>query len=361
MEADVAVQPGALGALVALYFLGSAAASIPMSRAVTKLGVAPVMRWSLAGTAVGVFGIGALAADWLHMLPGVAVLGVSHAGVHLAANHAIALNVRPEWQGTAFGLKQATSPVAGVMAGLALPLIGVVVGWRWAFMAAAVAAVAVWLTVSNSASHISSRPPTHDRARGWPVLLLLVASALAGAAGNSLSAFVVDYLTVTGIRDSLAGLLLATGALFSVGARIGAGFVADQTERGALTLMAALLGMGAIGLIGLSLAPVGPALVLAMFIAFVGAWGWPGLLLLSITRLTGGGTANFGVIATGPLVGSVLGPLAFGVTAEHFSYSAAWAAAGIAAGTGCCFALAGRWYVIVHRGSPPTKPEVLSA
>src|SRR5699024_5418681 len=58
--------------------------------------------------------------------------------------------------GFAFGIKQAAVPFAVFLGGLAVPAIGLTVGWRWAFVTAAVLALVISLIMPHSNRSLSA-------------------------------------------------------------------------------------------------------------------------------------------------------------------------------------------------------------
>lgn len=351
---DVPFGEGGLGALAAIHFLASALASIPVSRAIGAYSASRVLACALAGTFASLLALGLVAREWSQMAALMAVSGASHAGVQLAANHFISQRIHPRRQGIVFGLKQATAPLAALLAGLSVPVLAPVLGWRVAFVVAGV--LTAVLLAGAIRTRVANSPAAQIdlRMSSGPLLLLAVASAFGAAAGNSLSPFLVDFAYTSGFAASDAGLVLAGGAAAGIAARVLAGWVADRAERGALLIMSAMLALGCVGVSVLAFEPALPVLVAAVLIAYFGAWGWPGLLLLAIARASREDVARvMGVVAMGPLIGSVLGPLAFGILAEYYSYGAAWGFAAIAAGLGSLLAVIARRRILARPFSMP--------
>jgi predicted MFS family arabinose efflux permease len=104
--------------------------------------------------------------------------------------------------------------------------------------------------------------------------------------------------------------------------------------------MTIMLTVGAVAMAVASLGS-GPLLVLGTIGTFTGAWGWSGLLFLSLVRsspASPGAVAGIGL--TGLAVGNGLGPFIFGATAENISFPAAWLLASILVGAGA---------IVLHR------------
>ena len=99
--------------------------------------------------------------------------------------------------------------------------------------------------------------------------------------GNGLSLFVVPSAVDIGIDEAAAGAVLAGCSLLVVLVRLGAGWLVDRNESIGFTEMAWMTAAGAIGAFVLFISSTpGPYLV-AMPIALLGAWGWPGIIFFT--------------------------------------------------------------------------------
>jgi MFS family permease len=68
-------------------------------------------------------------------------------------------------------------------------------------------------------------------------------------------------------------------------------------------------------------------------LAFSTAWAWPGLFNLAVVRANPSNPASAtGITQTGQFIGAVVGPVLFGIVAEHAGFRAAWLTAGAIAG-----------------------------
>jgi MFS family permease len=158
-----------------------------------------------------------------------------------------------------------------------------------------------------------------------PIVLVTAIGFLGAAGGTCLAPFIVDYVTTRGIAADAAGLLLSLGAAAGIAARLAAGTVADFLGFWPLSIIAALLGSGGVGIAMLAIGVSGPLLLPAVVLAFSGAWGWPGLLPLALTRASPGVFRDgVGMIVMGPLAGAVAGPSLFGLVVEHTGYPRGW-------------------------------------
>ncbi|WP_405102554.1 MFS transporter [Micromonospora sp. NBC_01412] len=331
MGADLGFSPAGLGLVVSVYFGVSALASMPSGALVERLGPAVVARAGILLSAGSMLAVAALARSY-PVLVGLLALGAAaNALGQLASNAALVRHVPPRRQGLSFGVKQAAVPLSTLLAGLAVPTVAVAAGWRWAFVAGTVAALAALPLVPAR----EARPgrPTGDRRAGGAtgaLVLVGVAATLAAAAANALGTFLVDSAAGRGLSPSLAGLTLTLGSVVCVAARIGSGWLADRRDGGHVAVIAGMLVVGALGLVLLAL--TGPVpLVAGVVLGFGLGWAWPGLMTFAVARLhPQAPAAATSITQTGVYAGGCLGPLALGATATVFGYPTMWLAAATA-------------------------------
>jgi len=313
--------------------------------------------------------LGLLTTSWPTLLIGMAVGGLGFTITMTAANHLLAQQVPRERQGLAFGVKQAAMPLAGVLAGVALPVLALPLGWRWAFVAAAVALIPVLLAARRIP--VSGSPGRRARTGDAPVPILGLLSLGAGlgiAAASSLTTFTVVSAVTSGVAPSHAGLLLMFGSLASISVRVTSGWFADRLGRGSLLLAGGLAGIGAVGYFGLSGASVGLSIAIFTLLAYAGGWGYQGLTLLAVARTNPNAPgAAMGIFRVGPSLGGIIGPLVFGGLVEASGFGSAWLAASLAALASSVILLTTRRALVPYRrgdtlgvagGSDSVRPEV---
>lgn len=336
-----------LGLAVATYFLFSAGAAIPGGHLTERIGARAAMLIGAAATGAAMLGIALVASSWAGLLMWMVLAGAANGLAQPAGNLALARGVARARQGFAFGLKQAAIPAATLVAGAAVPLVGLTLGWRWAFAGAAAGAVLV-AAIMPADRYVSPRKGKGQRLREGdaPMLglaVLAVAAACAAAAGTSLAAFYVETAVDAGIAPGPAGTLLVLGSTVGIGCRLWLGRLADRREQGHLTVVAVAIGFGALGFVALAFSAWLPALLFGTVVGFGAGWGWPGLFNFAVVRLNRNApAAATAVTQTGIYVGGVVGPAAFGAVAGNASFTAAWAMATILNIAGGGFLLAGR-------------------
>ena len=346
----------AAGLLFAAFFASSAVVSSRVGRRVDRVGPRLALSYALAGTCLIelCIGFGADQLVWLVLLSGLA--GICNATAQLGANVFIARNLPLRRQGVGFAVKQSAMPGAALIAGLLLPTIALTVGWRWVFVIGSglsgLALLAVrWRLApdpiqageadSQSSSDNSSASASASASALAPPLLALsilaVAAAFATAAAITLGGFFVESTVNSGVAAATAGFAFAFGSVISILVRLLVGAYADRYTGNLLGVVAIMIFVGSCtSLIFVFQTPT--AHFIGLPLAFGAGWAWPGLFNLSVVRASPGfpGRAT-GITQTGVYVGGAVGPVLFGLTAEHWSYSAAWV---LAAVLGLCAAAA---------------------
>jgi MFS family permease len=365
LQRDLGFDRAALGLAVSLCFAASALAANPAGRFVERVGPTGGLRLSASLSLLGLLVMAIVASAWWHVALAVALSGVANALAQVSTNVALASGVPTRRQGVAFGAKQAAIPTASLVAGLALPIVGLVAGWRFAFAGAAlVVAVAVLrvprleggaalrrstaspergtplddrraagresesATAGDMPAHREGAPPGEARGgvRTRLLVLLAIAGLLAGAVGNAIPTFTVDSSVARGIDESLAGLLLAAGSLASIAGRIGSGWVADKRGSLGIAELATLTAIGALACSALALSHDSDALFAVAVIAGFGAgWGWAGVIYFAVVRThPQAPAAATAFVLSVVFVGNVIGPAGVGFIAQHGSYELAW-------------------------------------
>jgi predicted MFS family arabinose efflux permease len=327
---ELRFSPAGLGLAVSAYFGASALASVPAGVLVERYGSRTVSRYGIGLAAASLLGIG-VGARSLWSLIAIMVIGAgANAAGQLASNTSLARHVPPRRQGLSFGVKQAAIPVSTLLAGAAVPAVALTLGWRWAFVLAAVpACFAMALVPAEHEDERRSRARTGDRATGALVVIGLAATLAAGAA-NALGTFLVDSAVARGIAPGPAGLALTLGGAVCVVARITGGWQADLRPHRQVGTIAALLVCGAAGLLLLAV-PGTLALVAGVVLGFGLGWSWPGLLNFAVVRLhPQAPAAATSITQTGVYAGGCVGPLGLGALAAAAGYPTMWIVAATA-------------------------------
>jgi MFS family permease len=329
---DFAFGDSSLGLAVGLFYVVSAAGSVPAGRLVDRVGAARGMGLAGAGTAVSCLAIAALAQSTASLTALLLIGGVGNALGGPSVSALLKREVAAHRQGLAFGAQQSGAPLGALAAGLALPLVAIPVGWRWAFVAsAAVTLCALAFAPRTVTGPAGSPAPRRSPTRFTSVHALGVAAALASAAGVGFVSFLVTYAVDSGMSEAAAGLLLAGVSLTAAVSRIVLGAFADRAGQEPLRPVVAMLAASVSGYLLLTAGEPGVIAAAALLAGGLG-WAWPGGLTLAVVQRSPDAPAwAVGVMMTGLFVGAVGGPLLTGVLAEQELFAAAWiACAGLA-------------------------------
>jgi predicted MFS family arabinose efflux permease len=334
MRQDFQIGAKDIGMAAGVFFATTGSLARFSGPLVERIGAS---RGMLAASVVGSSSllVVATADRWSMVLLGMVLGGAASALIHPAAAELLAAAVAENRLGLAFGLKQAGAPMATLLAGLALPTVGTLFGWRSTFVGASavvgVAVVAVGLTVSR----LGVRARLPDLPRG-PVpraglRLFVVGAALGTAAGNSVGAMLVDTgVHFVGLGRAVVGYTLAGLSVVAFLTRVMLGWWADVSV--GLDIRRLLVWMPGIGMLGLLLlaAPTPAVFFVGSALAFSFGWGWGGLLhYLVVFRHRDQAARVTGMLMPGFSFGAAAGPLALGFAAESFSYSVAWILGGL--------------------------------
>lgn len=324
-----------LGLAVSLFFGVSAFASIGGGWYAQRFGARASIAAGATGSALCLVGLGVLANDLRDLMILLALGGVANAISQPGANLVLAQVVPKRWQGVSFGLKQASVPIATLLAGLAIPVLALTVGWRWAFVAPvglAVLLLSMWPRGMVPGGDPLLRLPAHRlRHLYGPLLVLTAAAAFGSAAANAMGAFFVESAVAKGTTEGAAGLWLSAGSVCGAGGRILWGWIADRRGGDHLRGVGLLMAAGAAAMVGLAHASRPGLVALATAVAFGAGWGWTGLLNFSVVQRHGPTPAlAIGIVTTGVFLGGAIGPATFGLLVRHLGYSTAWTAAAAA-------------------------------
>ena len=367
IEDDLDFDDAALGLTIGSFYLVGALGSALSGRAVERVGPRAALRFTALATAAALLATGWLAGSWAALTGMVALAGLANAFAQPATNLYIARGVRPSRQGLAIGIQKSGIPAAALLGGLAVPTLGLTVGWSWAFVIGALLALGASAYVPPVPS--GSAKPTADRAPGTgeaaerqsnkkaaedneaaagketqdvlasgakggaagrpdvPTRLLAAlatATGLAAAGSGSLSGFFVVSSVGAGIDEGMAGVLLGAGSLVGIAVRLVMGAMADRGAIGAWNTLTVMFLVAAASFGGLAIGSEAVLMAVLPF-AFATAFAWPSLYHLAVVRANPSAPgAATGITMTGSYTGAVGGPLVFGLVADRASYGWAW-------------------------------------
>lgn len=335
---DLGLTEAALGLAVTIGFISGAVSAPFTGRIADRIGPKRAVYLGCGLSSMALVGIAAFSSSPTVMVVFLCLAGVSVATIDPGLAILVSRSIPTEKQGLAFGVKEASIPAAGLLAGIAVPTIALSFGWRWAFAIGVLPLVVVLLLLPRTkivpprSATQEQRTSGRQRRRVAGLVVAAVAAALGTGAASGVGIFITDSAVAMGFTPAAAGLLLAFGSVTGIVARIATGVRADRARGLQFRLIAGMLAVGAatmaLGATGIPL-----LLVVATVGTFAGAWAWTGLYFLSLVEafpdrpgaIAGIGTAGLGT-------GNAMGPVLFGVAAGSWSYGLAWAAAAIVAG-----------------------------
>lgn len=333
MRDELGLSEAFLGVLVACFFGASSLASIPGGWLAEQRGPRAAVIVSASLSVFGLLGVPLIATTAVHLLPFVIVSGAGNGVAQPTSNLLLARGVRPARQGTAFGLKQASSAGSTLLVGTAVALLVAPLGWRGAFGVWAVLALALPPMVPDGLARTVPRRPGTSLREGDTSLRTLVwlttATGIGAAIGTAMASFFVPFVVQTGIRPERAGSLLTIASIGAMLARAGLGVISDRMVGGHLRLTGRCVIAGAVGFAGFAFLPnvggITGLFAASVGLVFLAGWGWHGVFNYAIARTNPNAPgAAAAVIGVGVFLGGVIGPLVFGALAERASYSAAW-------------------------------------
>ena len=319
-----------LGLAVSVYYLAAAAAAVPAGRLAEILGGARTMRIAAVGAVICLALVAAVARSLWVLATILAIAGTLDVAMQPATNLFLVRRIAAGRRGLAFGVKQAAVPFTSLLGGLAVPALGLTIGWRWAFAAAAVLAAAAVCVIPPSRTTLAER----RRARGQqdlalaPLLVLAVGFGLSMLSVTALSTFLVTSAVSSGFGKGAAGLLVGLAGGVAVLVRISVGARSDQAGRRHLSLVGGMLLFGAFGYVLLAVGSatrLAPFTVLGAVVTYGAGWGWNGVfnLAVSVSHPTAPAKAS-GITLTGNRIAAIAGPFLFALVVTRTSYSVAW-------------------------------------
>ena len=332
IQDDLDFDDAALGLTVGSFYLAGALGSVLSGRIVERVGPRAALRFTALATAGVLLATGAAAGSWAVLTGLVGLAGLANALAQPATNLYIARGVRPGRQGLAIGIQKSGIPAAALLGGLAVPTLGLTVGWSWAFVIGALLALAAsaYVPAVPPRPESAAEPQAADAASARPdvpvrlLAALATATGLAAAGSGSLSGFFVVSSVGSGVDEGLAGVLLGAGSLVGIAIRLVLGEMADRGAIGAWNTLTVMFLVAAASFGGLATGSEAVLIAVLPF-AFASAFAWPSLYHLAVVRANPSAPgAATGITMTGSYTGAVGGPLVFGLVADQASYGWAW-------------------------------------
>jgi MFS family permease len=332
LRSDLGMQEVAIGIAVSVFFAAGAATALPSGRFADRHGWRAGTILNGALSLVALLGAATLSFHPVMLIALLGLAGVGMAGSMSASNLALARETPPVRLGLLMAVKQAAIPIATLLAGLAVPVVALTIGWRWAFAIAALVPLGAIVVSAPGASkaRTAAAVATTPRERvpvSRDLVVLSIACAFASVIPGVLAGFVVVSAVTSGIAEGTSGFLLMGGSAIGLTVRVVMGWRIDRVASNGFREVAVLLAVGAGAL---ALMATGRPVLFAVgaLVAFGSGWGWPALFFYGVVRShMDAPAAATGAIQSGGAVGTAVGPLLFGVIAGGIGHGPAWAAA----------------------------------
>ncbi len=359
---DLSIGETRIGMTVSAFFFVGALTSAWSGRMVESIGPAAGLRLATAMACAGLLAVAVLGRSWLTLLALVGLAGLANAWGQPAANLYVARGVSIWRQGLALGIQKSGIPAASLLAGLAVPTVGLTIGWRWAFAGGSLIAALMALGVPavDAPSDTADRPASNSAGRSaWPsadrsvnrsvdrsagrsakrraadaprpdvptrlLVTVTCSTGLAAMGSVALSSFFVLSSVKSGIDEAVAGILLMAGSLVGIASRLVMGAGADRARLNPFHMLTTMFAVAALAFVGLSTGST-TVMYVSLPFAFATSFAWPGLFHLAMLRSNPSAPgAATGITITGNFTGAVIGPLLFGWLVEATSYGWGWA------------------------------------
>ncbi len=330
LQEEIGLTATSLGAVTAAFFLTASLTSAPLGRLVERIGWRTAMRINCVVSSVVVVMIPLFVYSPTSLGGLLVASGAAYGFTNPAANHSLAQGAAPGRRGVVFGLKHAGIPASTLVAGAAVPLLVLTIGWRPTFALAIVVAVIAWALIHFEPESSTGHSPSNDtRAPVRPLtsrqlVILAVGSAFATWAAVFLGQFLVAGAVDASLSESQAGVLLFVGSGASITARVVAGLMADRRVSAGFRGVSLMMALGALTFVAVSGA-TGWAFALVVVAAFSLGWGWPGLMTYAVVNANPrSAAASSAVTQAGIFFGAGVGPLVLGWVVDTSSFKTAW-------------------------------------
>lgn len=280
--------------------------------------------------------VAALAQSYAWIIVGVVISGVVLAMANPLTNRLIVAFTRTAGRGTIMGIKQAGVQMAQAFAGLVLPVLALLLGWRGSLASAAVLAMVGLLLTARyipaaTATDGALHPPRRQgRAPLPPIVWWLTGYAvLSGFALQAGNVYLPLYgYEALGLASATAGALTAVVGVVGLASRIFWGGVMERAAAPRFVLLG-LAGGGALGVALIALAEVVHPALVWVGAGLFGATGLAANVVLMVVVLQVVPTESVGratgVLSMGLFAGFTAGPVTIGVLVDATgSYRVGW-------------------------------------
>ena len=293
-------SPEWIGYFISIVYVAGMLSALVSGNFIVRYGS---IRVSQLGLALCALGLALVASGNLALIVlGALIMGIGYGPISPASSHVLGRTTSPERRSLAFSIRQTGNPIAGFLAGLAIPVLVVVTGWQITlFLVAALSMVFIWVAepfrqeLDNdrlATSHFSLSQITQ------PIKLVFmnrdlrelgIVSFVFCGLQMILTSYLVTYLTLEiDISFVAAGFVLAMTQLVSVFARVFWGWVADRflSPRKVMVILGVTMAVCAV-LTGILTATWSYGFIMLLMTIFgASAIGWNGVYMAEVARVS---------------------------------------------------------------------------
>lgn len=340
LQRDLRLSPVDIGLLAGARFAGLLLFSIPAAAIVGTIGLRraiSLLQVFFGLTLVGLAG----ATDRNGAIAAVGAGSSFLAASNPATTTAVVLRFPARHRAQAMNTKQVGVPLGNLLAAVLFPIAAAMIGWRGAFLVAAVVSVSAagvsWILYgpavdSQLASTSRWGPGLRVLLRSSAVRLTTIMHGLLMVGQITMLAYFVVYLVSRHVSLGAAAAYLVLMQLAGTAGRLLWGLATDYGFGGRrrATLITVIL-IAALGAAALAIVPADPSpwlLVPMSILVGLGLMSWAGMIELVRAELVASSAtaAATGVGYTFASIGAVVGPPLFGLVVQSNGFVVAWVA-----------------------------------
>ena len=335
----LAISPERIGYFISIVYVAGMISALVSGNFVVRFGAIRISQLSLALCSLG---LALVACGNLTLIVlGAIIMGIGYGPISPASSHVLARTTSPGRRSLAFSIRQTGNPIAGFIAGLAIPVLVLLTGWQITlFLVSALLVVFIWIAEpfrqELDSDRIASSPFSLSQVT-QPIKLVLLNRDLSELAIVSfvfcglqmiLTSYLVTYLTLQiNISFVAAGFALAMTQLASVFARVFWGWVADRflSPRTVMVILGVVMAACAVLTGTLSSSWSYGMIILLMTIFGASAIGWNGVYMAEVARVSPPGmiASTTGASLFFTYLGGIVCPSGFAyviMATESYSY-----------------------------------------
>ena len=293
-------SPEWIGYFISIVYVAGMLSALVSGNFIVRYGS---IRVSQLGLALCALGLALVASGNLALIVlGALIMGIGYGPISPASSHVLGRTTSPERRSLAFSIRQTGNPIAGFLAGLAIPVLVVVTGWQITlFLVTALSMVFIWVAEPFRQELDNDRLATSPFSLSQitqPIKLVFmnrdlrelgIVSFVFCGLQMILTSYLVTYLTLEiNISFVAAGFVLAMTQHVSVFARVFWGWVADRflSPRKVMVILGVTMAVCAV-LTGILTATWSYGFIMLLMTIFgASAIGWNGVYMAEVARVS---------------------------------------------------------------------------